>query len=216
MSGTLYVAIEGLKGSGKSTLVSGLCPALKSNGVEARLLSPTAPTSVLNPLEFLTRMPWIGNWDPIRERLYAHRSNYHARRLQGRCATQGQLLLGDRSILTTVVTRWERARTIGIEKHYSRCRKLEPLIPIPDHVVMLRLPVDQLLRRVRPRARRYGIRDEQLPQLRAALDGYGEIRRNPPGELGRIVWHDLDAGVGESALVSNALTLINDLYVSAR
>ena len=96
----MYIAIEGIKGSGKSTLINTL---LQMNSKEIKrfeLFPMTAPINhkylkfnVTNPKNF---------HDSYIERMFIDRAYWHHKRL----INKRGLILGDRSIATACVTRW--------------------------------------------------------------------------------------------------------------
>jgi thymidylate kinase len=99
------------------------------------------------------------------------------------------VVLGDRSFLTTLATRWRRSKTIGERAHFDRCRALEWAIPIPDHVIYIDAPISEIRRRVELRRRRYGVRDECVKRLQDAQNAYAAIRQSSLPELAAITWH---------------------------
>src|SRR5690606_30581333 len=95
--------------------------------------------------------------DALREQLYAARSNFHAARVPA----DAPLVLGDRSILTSYATRWDRLPAQRRAAHIAQVDALEHRIGRPDHVIYLSLPEPQLLARLRARSeRRYGLDDQ--------------------------------------------------------
>jgi thymidylate kinase len=208
----LYVAIEGPKGAGKSTLLGSIRPALAARGVLALPLDPTSPGPRLHPLELLHLVPILGECDAIKERLYAYRSNLHADALHKRRGENHDLVLGDRSFITTLATRWRRTVREGEARHYDRCRALEPLIPLPDHVVYLDLPVVALRARVAQRRRTYGLCDETCKALCSAGEAYHAIRCSTLPPLRRVQWHVFNASAPAKVLVEQTLELLLTLH----
>jgi thymidylate kinase len=215
----LYVALEGLKGSGKSTLLATLAAHLESRGVEVILLCPTSPAPWWSWRELAARITPLKSSDVFMERLYAARSAHTARkaaRAIHRASAPSQtarpvLFLGDRSFYTSLVTRWERAERLGEAAHWERTRALEPHIPLPDVVIYLDLPLDQILSRLRRRARDYGQRDETAERLIAARAAYERLissAHNTPSKWVRLS--------GESLTLSqDACALLDQLTASA-
>ena len=182
-----YIAVEGAKGAGKTSALRFVREALRASGIRAACLDPTEQGCPLHPLELLHRS--VGSRvDRLTERLYAYRSNRQARLAQVYRVTC-DVVLGDRSFVTTLATRWERTTEIGERAHFDRCRSLEWLIPIPDHVIYIDAPTAELRRRVELRGRRYGIRDESVTRLQEVRCAYEAIRRSSLPELAPITWH---------------------------
>lgn len=182
-----YIAVEGPKGAGKTSALRFVREALRAAGIRAAGLDPTDEGCPLHPLELLHRSCGSG-LDRVTERLYAYRSNRQARLAQvsrGTC----DVVLGDRSFVTTLATRWERTREIGERAHFDRCRNLECLIPIPDHVIYIDASTAELRRRLERRGRRYGMRDESVTRLQEVRYAYEAIRRSSLPELAAITWH---------------------------
>lgn len=199
----MYIAIEGLKGTGKSTLMRQLPLRLRAAGVPVVTLCPTRPLPFPHPLEQLAA---TGHDDALREQLYAARSNFHAARVPA----DAPLVLGDRSILTSYATRWDRLPAHHRTEHIAQVDALEHRIGRPDHVIYLSLPAPQLLARLRARIeRRYGLDDQTPERLRSAARAYRDMREQAHSlGLDAITWHDLDARVTPEALLRAAERLI--------
>lgn len=206
-----YIAAEGAKGAGKSTALAAVRQALRQTGVRVASLDPTARGFALHPLELLHRSA-VSRADGVVERVYAYRSNRQARLLCSSPETF-DLVLGDRSFVTTLATRWDRTQTIGERAHFDWCRRLEWAIPVPDHVVYIDVPIAELRRRVELRGRRYGTRDECLEKLSEVQDAYAAIRRSQLPELRGIRWHRV-SGEGSTdrvaaAVIRTVLTILS-------
>ena len=81
----MYIAVEGLKGVGKSTLLDSLCQRLRDENVRFSLLTPTRPLPYACWIEGLAKhYPSLRQYDYFCQSLYAHRSNGHSR---GCCST---------------------------------------------------------------------------------------------------------------------------------
>lgn len=206
---SLYVAFEGPKGSGKSTALDHVAREL-ARRVPVAVLCPTRPMPQSHPLELLARAPGIRCWDPFLERLYAARSNWAARRV-----SDASLVLGDRSVLTSLATRWDGRD--GGRAVAARVRRLEPHIPTPDHVVLFDAPLPVLVARTRRRCRRYGRRDETPARLAHAVDAYAQIERNATEiGLGRVRWHHVDASQSAERVAAAALAIVESLWTPSR
>jgi len=203
----MYIAIEGLKGAGKSTLIMHLQPWLEARGVVFSVLCPTQPMPEDHELEKRAMRCEYSDADGFRETLYAARSNYHARRVS---FTQ-PLVLGDRSIFTSFATRWQRVESMGMANYVSSVRQLEGNIPYPDHVILLSLPDDVLLARLASRQRDYGLEDECISRLEAAKTAYAELEKNAD-VLGfaKTHWHHVDSHQHVDDLVEVVGTYILD------
>lgn len=207
----MYIAIEGPKGCGKSALLERLPQRLREYGVDVVMLCPTRPIPVAHPLE---RLAANSDDDALRERLYAARSNYHAAQIP----PGTQLVLGDRSILTSYATRWDRFSATQRHLCIERVDAMENLIGRPDHVILLNVSEEQLLARLQARlGRRYGKQDETPERLRSALAAYSEMRERR-AELGleSIVWHDIDAGASPTVVMARVVVRILEIISRAQ
>jgi thymidylate kinase len=186
-----YVALEGVKGAGKSTLYCALARHLFQRGVAFVELCPTRAMPAWHPLEWLTGAGLAERWDALTERLYAARSNWHARQLEPGAG----FIFGDRSILTSYAVRWPAQRTADKRRHLEEVNRREHCIALPTDVLYLEVDEDTALERIRRRpGRSYGQRDEQPARLRAHLHAYRQLREEGSQlGLGDLAWRSIDA-----------------------
>lgn len=186
-----YVALEGVKGAGKSTLFAALAGHLRQHGVAFVELCPTRAMPAWHPLEWLARSGLAENRDAFAERLYAARSNWHARH----APHARQLLLGDRSILTSYAVRWPAGEIADCRQRLEQVNRLEHCIELPTDVLFLEVDEGTALERIRRRpCRRYGRRDEQPAHIRSHIKAYRQLRDEGRHlDLGHIAWRSIDA-----------------------
>lgn len=168
----MYIAIEGIKGTGKSTLLEMLLPFLKAR-LEPKqhriaILHPTKPTPEDHYLE--RKFYQHQNNDAYLRLLYAARSNYHASRTDW----SADLIISDRSILTSLAVRWQHANLSPVE-HYQQVRAQENVIAIPDLVIQLDAPNATLLERYAERNRKYGQHEETLDSIVGMRSRYTQL-----------------------------------------
>ncbi|OBX80517.1 AAA family ATPase [Faucicola atlantae] len=152
----MYIAIEGVKGVGKTTVIKHLQQMLNGLGADNfAILSPTRPMPATHALEL--QYDDLEDNDSLREQLYAHRSNYHAS-----CANwQADMIIGDSSIITSLAVRWHRvSQGISATAYFEQVRAKEHLIGIPDTVIQLDCDTEELLKRYVTRQRDYGSHEE--------------------------------------------------------
>lgn len=199
----MYVAIEGIKGSGKSSVLARVTQQLDADAVSYAMLRPYGMDTSGSPLDRIfaaTGNLWpraAVNW------FYARRSDRRAARLHRR----GGLVIGDRSIVTSYVTNWDQRDPLGA---MDRVDRLERRIALPDHVVLLDAPVDLALQRIgkRPK-RRHGGNDERRERLAEAARAYRAMaEQSARFGLGRVTWHLIDASRPLDVVSHEVLTLI--------
>ena len=193
----MYIAIEGVKGVGKSTVVSHLELALRADGLEFVLVAPTRHLSG----EEAENSRDCDLTDFQREAVYAARSNLHSQAVDW----TAPLILGDRSFYTSLATRWDPERSAEL---VSRCRALESLIRIPDHVIHLVLPVDVVVQRLLGREREFGKQDESRSRIEAVDAAYRQIGRRCGAFGFQTVWHRQDANSRAEQVATRCYQLV--------
>lgn len=197
----MYIALEGIKGVGKSTLLTQLRGWLERAQIDYQLLSPTKPMPADLWWERAAQQPIFEQDDQFRQALYAARSNYHAAHID----FDHGLILGDRSVLTSLVTRWDMTQCLGINPrdYVAYVRQMEWVIPLPDHVILLDVADEVLLPRLAARPRNYGKQDECLERLHAARAAYHALEEHADClGLSSIRWHHLDGNRNLNELVN--------------
>nr|UOP05013.1 hypothetical protein LVJ77_01435 [Conchiformibius kuhniae] len=144
----VYIALEGLKGAGKTTAIEYVSAVLKQRRITPAILAPTRPMP--DDVWWERAYAHFGSEDAFREALYAARSNYHASKIN----RHAPLILGDRSIITSLAIRWHQ--DADKERRIKHVRQSEYLIPMPDWVIQLDVSDEELLRRYHSRNRCYG------------------------------------------------------------
>ena len=169
----MYIVIEGLKGVGKSTLLDALCLRLQQENVRFSLVTPTRPLITFCLAEFLAKhCRLLMRFDVFRRYLYRYRSNQHARQADW----NQPLILGDRSILTSLVTRWPTDGDYQQVQYIQQTKAQEHEIPWPDEVIYLQMPLEPLLQRLQKRQRDYGKQDECIERLSLAFEAYQDLQ----------------------------------------
>lgn len=170
----MYIAIEGLKGTGKSTLLHALTPYLKaycdSKHQQLAILHPTKaiPNHHLEN-EFYEHQ----DEDEYLRALYAERSNYHASAIDW----NSDLIISDRSIFTSLAVRWHHIYQANLSpsEHYKQVRCQEHIIAIPDIVIQLDASNTILLERYAKRERQYGHYEETIESVIDMRNSYDKL-----------------------------------------
>lgn len=202
----MYVALEGIKGSGKSSVLACIESRLATMGVRHRVLRPYAfqgADSLLERAYLRTGQHWP-DWAVAR--FYGWRSDCRVAAIPKRAG----LLIGDRSVITSYVTRWNNADPVA---GMATVDRLEQRIALPDKVIFLDTSVELALRRISHRpARRYGCRDEQPERLRSAAMAYAKLSADPAQfGLDYVEWHVVDASRSVELVAADVLRRIVSL-----
>lgn len=200
----MYLAIEGIKGSGKSTLFDRLVsdPAIAIN--QFSILRPTVAdeTNLVDRMfkRFCQRCP-----DIVVERMFARRSNRASRQVPKRT----NLILGERSLITSYVTRWDADDP---EAGMGRVDKMHSHIRLPDYVLYLAIDPRVAAARIAARpARTYGVHDETLARLYEAdriyryLAVHGAIHG-----MAYVRWAIVDASAPVDQVFAHVRMLVTD------
>ena len=199
----MYIALEGTKGTGKSTLLEALKLKLQQEKIDFQIFAPTKT------------MPQDSWWekaytdycqdDVYLESLYTARANFHASQID----FKHNLILGDRSILTSFVTRWPHQDHHQLADYLNYIQKKEFLVPLPDLVLYLDLPLEITLQRLSQRKRQYGLYDEQAERLLQAKNAYETLLQHK-NQLGftQMQYQIVDAGQKQEDLLQNVYALV--------
>lgn len=200
----MYIALEGTKGTGKSTIFSRLEIALQYDGIQFATFSPTKPMPT--DLWWEKAYAQYSEVDQFIEELYHARANHHAKKI----SFDEPLVLGDRSILTSFVTRWPQ-ESQKLHEYIQHTRAQEYAVPVPDMVIYLDLPIEVTLHRLANRERNYGLRDEQIERLIQAKMAYEEFFKFK-NELGftALKYQYVDANQNETELFSQVYNLVKN------
>ena len=200
----MYIALEGTKGTGKSTIFSQLEIALQYDGIQFATFSPTKPMPT--DLWWEKAYAQYSEVDQFIEELYHARANHHAKKI----SFDEPLVLGDRSILTSFVTRWPQ-ESQKLHEYIQHTRAQEYAVPVQDMVIYLDLPIEVTLQRLANRERSYGLRDEQIERLIQAKMAYEEFFKFK-NELGftALKYQYVDANQNETELFSQVYNLVKN------
>ena len=213
-----YIVIEGVKGVGKGTVLNLVRQALEKCGIRALALNPTQALASGHYWEQIDQALPLRHLDWWKERLYAARSQVHSHRVYEDLEQYNQaqqkvdVILGDRSILTSLVTRWPQEDSLDhVVSAYKRVRELESSIPLPDQVIYLDADLDTINERLHGRDRSYGLEDETQARISEAMQAYHHLASlasigNQP--FAHIQWTYLDASQTLECTVNKVLELL--------
>jgi len=167
----MYIAVEGIKGSGKSTLISSTLLNVSEEIRGLEIFPITEPMTPSHKLEILGNKIQTKTADDTHvENLFIERAHWHQSRLNDKRG----FILGDRSIATACVTRWDNwddpYLTIKrIKKQYQNIIGL-------DVVIWLKTNIKTAEQRIIQRAKK-SIRccDETITNLSKAAEIYDEL-----------------------------------------
>ena len=190
-----YIVLEGVKGVGKSTVFQLLKEYLLQNKVVFEEVCPTRKQT--NNFSFWECAYGYCQNDWVKERVYAYRANLAAQNANW----HSPLIIGDRSIITSYVTRFWKYNYPKI--HINRVDKLESLLPAPNLVLYLSTDIDHIVQRIQSRKDRdYGKEDETETKIIQDLAAYQELRKNHwATKLANTQWVDIDCSQNPQAVL---------------
>jgi thymidylate kinase len=201
----MYIAIEGLKGSGKTTLINKLIVFLKAKKIDFSVMSPTKADGKDSMLEKLfAKCSFMQNNSFLRAIVYARRAYTASKKTDW----SAQLILGDRSIVTSYITRWRR----WFNNHYLTILFVsitEPFMRLPDVIIFLQVSIENLIQRMRKR----GIIDidSSMERLNKMNNAYNEIiTEKPIKKLDHIKWIYVDGNKTEDDVFDESCRIILD------
>ena len=173
----MYIAIEGIKGSGKTTLIKGLKKYLenKEGDIKPITANPTESIPVFSIAEKMSKMfSFLRKIDKWNEYLYTLRSNYVGKHTNW----EQPLIIGDRSIITSYVTRWNKWKNPNI--CINKVNKKENTILPPNCVIYLNISPEIAEKRLKQRQNnKNSVKyHESIDSLKEANNAYKEIQRN--------------------------------------
>lgn len=204
MAGRL-ITIEGLDGTGKSTLAAGLAEALAARGVEAEVMREPGGVEASERLRDLVKDPALEIGPQAEALIYAAaRAQLVAERLKP-MLDEGRWVILDRFVDSSLAYQGA-GRGLGIE-NVAAINEMATQGVRPDRTLYLRLDPDA-------RAGRLDGRGEEADRLEAAGDGFfaaaeAGYQQLAAAEPGRII--TLDASLPPDELVAAAIAALDDL-----
>lgn len=186
---TNYIALEGVKGVGKSTVFQLLTAYLQKEKIAFAEACPTKKQA--NDHSFWELAYSLCQSEFVKERVYAHRSNNVA--LTTNWNTP--LVVGDRSLITSYVSRFWKYQDPTTQ--IQRVDALEPIIKSPELVLYFKAEIGCIMNRLMQRKNRnYGKEDEVEAKVLADLLAYQTLREKPISDrIKRTKWVDIDCSV---------------------
>lgn len=210
-----YICFEGLDGSGKSTLLRRIVPLLEQQGYKVQKVCPTqtvchcankADCHCHSIERLFNRYPGLHKYRFLRMFLYAYRSNNAADDIDWSV----DLLLGDRSLITSYICRWTRFNL------YNRLlvliiNLLEYKIPAPDYVIYLHVPQNVLHERLLCRGK---LDIDETEERSSAMKYAYNVLRTDNHLIKRLQdtqWYIIDGNQSEEAVCENVMKQIKHL-----
>jgi thymidylate kinase len=204
----MYICFEGVKGSGKTTLLENITQYFLTKNTDFVITSPTKPTPQKVWWEYMAdNFEELKNSDDWKQKLYACRANWVAKHTNW----QKNLVLGDRSIITSYATRWHKWENPNI--CIQKTDKLQKNVIAPDVVIYLDISVDIVLKRLQNRVRDYGKSDETPQKIALDMQAYQEIKNNKYKlpKLQNTHWISLNAEQNPEKMLLDCVEIIENL-----
>ncbi len=213
-----YIAFEGLKGSGKSTVLKEVYQYLNEQDIEYHLFNITKAGDLNHELEKQALDPLQRESDDFNKQLYHYRALYHYQSLlDQQVDPHKDLIVGDRSIITAVVTRWHMVNH-QINRHQDYINDLlrEQNVFIPDYVFYLDITIDEVLKRQAYRrsheGRNYGLHEETKDSLEKVLQAYHFLIDQTPQQFKNIKWIKINANQTLTKVVQDVIHEIQKIH----
>jgi len=158
----MHIALEGIRGAGKSTIIEKVLPDVLMILPGTCYLPITAPMCPLHPYErIMEEIPSLKHDDQYIEQLFLKRALWH----QDHLSNDSQFILGDRSIATAFVSRWNKWKdpyyTINrVKAQYKDVHK-------PDVIIWLKTEVINAVRNIKSRVQKVICKNDERQE---ALD----------------------------------------------
>lgn len=206
----IYIAIEGVDGSGKSTLFNNLFLRLKDENYCFDIYCPTNVISSQSAIEKIyKKYMFLQNNSYFKAIVYAIR--YH--KAFSKVNWNADLILGDRSIVTCYVARWKKwFNSILLTSLFVNL--FHPKIKSPNYVLYLKVAPHILKERLS--GREFNI-DETPKRSNSMLIAYQEIQsQNHIKRLGQIKWMKIEADKDPNILTNEAMEIIKSIMNSEK
>ncbi len=200
----IYVCIEGLDGSGKSTLFKAITERMQACGHPFTTICPTRASHPDGWLERLyKKWAFAQSSSAIRAFIYAARSAQACAKTKW----DTPLVLGDRSVVTSYVTRWRRWFNSPLLSRLV-VDLLERSAPGPDHIIYLTAPIPVLRQRLAQRGAPLDIDETSERAVQMGI-AYDELRTTVCiPRLRKSTWHLIDASKAPEAVADDVWQLL--------
>ncbi len=204
---TLYVCLEGIDCTGKSELAKHLSAKLKEMNLNHSIVASTKQQDSTTWIErFFARHERFLESRFWRAFLYAHRSNKAARLANW----SGDVIIGDRSIVTPYVVRWSSSRW----RNWLLIRfvnRLERRLRSPDYIFYLEAESEVPQDRMKSRGTKKDV--DETPEHMARMEAaYKEIMKEKPiKRLRSTQWIIVDANGDITEVGSHLFKLLMEL-----
>jgi thymidylate kinase len=199
----MYIAIEGLKGSGKTSLVDKLILFLTAANINFSVMKPTKADDKNSLIEKIyAKYSFMQRNSFFRAIVYTHRAYVASKKTDW----NSRLILGDRSIITSYITRWRR----WFNSSYLSIlfvNIMEPFMRPPDVVIFLQVSIENLMQRMDKR----GIFDidSSMERLNEMCNAYNEIRiYRPIKKICHVKWIYVDGNKKEDEVFDETCRII--------